>query len=294
GARPVPRCRARHRGARGERRGGGRRACRGGGGAARRVPARPRPGHRAKVERVRCPRRRMERGRAPLRAGQGEGERLRLPGRARPRGREGAARRRFPADRAGRPGLAPAAARGARPRARHVKAALLGTLVAGGLAALDGTPVAQTLASQPLVTATVLGVIWGDWSTALAVGTVLQILAASTLPIGARTPEDYSVGGVVGAGVALSIASGAPFEHVRQAASLAGVMAGMAAATLGVPLLRWQRQHNEGLARWCEDALRAGREGALAEAQGAAVALAFAIGLAVTALWLWFAHLGSA
>jgi mannose/fructose/N-acetylgalactosamine-specific phosphotransferase system component IIC len=163
----------------------------------------------------------------------------------------------------------------------------------GGLAALDGTPVAQTLASQPLVTATILGALWGDWSTALAVGTVLQILAASTLPIGARTPEDYAVGGVVGAGVALTVAAGAPFEHVRQAASLTGVMAGMVAAALGVPLLRWQRRWNEGLARWCEDELRAGRERALAESQAAAVAMAFAIGLAVTALWLTFAHWGA-
>ena len=170
----------------------------------------------------------------------------------------------------------------------------VGTLVLGGLAAIESTPVAQTLASQPLVTATILGALWGDWSTALAVGVVLQILAASTLPIGARTPEDYSVGGVVGAGVALSIAAGAPFEHVRQAASLTGVLAGMVAATLGVPLLRWQRQWNEGLARWCENALRAGRERALAESQGAAVALAFAIGLAATAMWMALAHGGAA
>ena len=169
----------------------------------------------------------------------------------------------------------------------------IGTLVLGGLAAIEATPVAQTLASQPLVTATILGALWGDWTTALGVGVVLQILAASTLPIGARTPEDYSVGGVVGAGVALSIAAGAPFEHVRQAASLVGVLAGMAAATLGVPLLRWQRQWNEGLARWCEQALRAGRERALAESQGAAVALAFAVGLAATAVWMALAHLGA-
>ena len=173
-------------------------------------------------------------------------------------------------------------------------AAHVGTLVLGGLAAIESTPIAQTLASQPLVTATILGAIWGDWSTALGVGVVLQIMAASTLPIGARTPEDYSVGGVVGAGVALSIAAGAPFEHVRQAASLTGVMAGMIAATIGVPLLRWQRQWNEGLARWCENALRAGRERALAESQGAAVALAFAIGLAVTAAWMALAHGGAA
>jgi len=175
-----------------------------------------------------------------------------------------------------------------------VTAAHVGTFVLGGLAAIESTPVAQTLASQPLVTATILGALWGDWSTALAVGVVLQILAASTLPIGARTPEDYSVGGVVGAGVALSIAAGAPFEHVRQAASLTGVLAGMVAATLGVPLLRWQRQWNEGLARWCEGELRAGRERALAESQGAAVALAFAIGLAVTAAWMALAHGGAA
>jgi mannose/fructose/N-acetylgalactosamine-specific phosphotransferase system component IIC len=171
-----------------------------------------------------------------------------------------------------------------------VKLPLLGTLLVGGLAALDATPVAQTLASQPLVTATVLGMLWGDWATAVAVGTVLQILAASTLPIGARTPEDYAVGGVVGAGVALAIASRAPFEHVRQAAALIGVMTGMVAATAGVPLIRWQRRLNEGLARWCEAELRAGHEGALAQAQWAAVALAFGVGLAACSAWLALGH----
>lgn len=167
-----------------------------------------------------------------------------------------------------------------------MNAPVLGTLVAGGLAALDATPLAQTLLSQPLVTATALGILWGDWPTALAVGTVLQILAASTLPVGSRTPEDYAVGGVAGAGVALLIASQAPFEHVRQAASFTGVMAGMLAATLQVPVLRWQRRRNEGLARWCENALRAGQEGALAQAQWAGLALALGLGVAAVGVWL--------
>ncbi len=174
-----------------------------------------------------------------------------------------------------------------------MKLPLLGTLLAGGLAALDATPVAQTLASQPLVTATLLGLLWGDWATAVAVGTVLQILAASTLPIGARTPEDYAIGGVVGAGVALMIAARAPFEHVRQAAALIGVLTGMVAAIAGVPLLRWQRRRNEGLARWCEAELRAGREGALGRANAAALSLAFAVGLATTAVWLGVSYLGA-
>jgi len=58
----------------------------------------------------------------------------------------------------------------------------------------------------------------------------------------------------------------------------------MASAALGVPLLKWQRRRNEGLSRWCEDALRRGDEGALAEAQGAGVVLAFAVGISYTAL----------
>ena len=174
-----------------------------------------------------------------------------------------------------------------------MKGALLGTFIAGGLAALDATPVAQTLASQPLVTATVLGFLWGDWATALGVGTVLQILAASTLPIGARTPEDYAVGGVVGTGIALFLAAQAPFEHVRQAASIVGVMTGLIAASLSVPVIRWQRRLNEGLARWCESALRSGNESALGQAQWAAVALAFALGLATCVAWFALANFGA-
>ncbi len=167
-----------------------------------------------------------------------------------------------------------------------MSAPVLGTLLLAGLAALDATPVAQTLLSQPLVTATLLGWAWGDWRVALEVGVVLQILAASTLPVGARTPEDYATGGVIGVGCALVLASRQPFEMYRESCELLGVLAGLAAATAGVPLLKWQRRRNEGLSRWCEAELRRGREGALAEAHRAAVVLAFAVGVGYCALWL--------
>lgn len=160
------------------------------------------------------------------------------------------------------------------------------TVLLGGVAALDATPLAQTLLSQPLVTATVLGWLWNDWHTAFSVGVVLQLLAASTLPVGSRTPEDYSVGGVAGTGVALALAHGVAMEPWRDAAALTGVVVGMVAATAGVPLLRWQRRRNEGLARWCESELLAGREDALGQAQAAALALAFAVGVASVAVWL--------
>lgn len=162
----------------------------------------------------------------------------------------------------------------------------LGTIALGGIAALDATPVAQTLLSQPLVTATILGFLWGDLRTALEVGVVLQVLAASTMPVGARTPEDYAVGGVVGAGVALSLVAQQPFVVARDACAFLGVMAGMGTATLGVALIKWQRRRNEGLSQWCESALRAGRLSALAESHAAAVVLAFAVGVGWCALGL--------
>jgi len=161
--------------------------------------------------------------------------------------------------------------------------AWVGTVLLGGVAALDATPVAQTLLSQPLVTATALGLLWGDLPTALSVGIVLQILAASTLPVGSRTPEDYATGGVVGTGVALALGANAPYEYWRQSAMLVGAFAGMLTAMGGVPLIKWQRRRNEGLSRWCEQALRAGDEHALSRSHAAAVALAFGVGLAYCA-----------
>jgi mannose/fructose/N-acetylgalactosamine-specific phosphotransferase system component IIC len=166
---------------------------------------------------------------------------------------------------------------------------VLGTLGVAGLAALDATPVAQLLLSQPLVTATALGAIWGDWGTAFQVGLVLQVLAASTLPVGARSPEDYAMGGVIGAAAALIAAAHQPFEMYRESCAGLGVVVGMLAAVAGVPLLKWQRRRHEGLSRWCEAMLREGHEGALAAAQRAAIVLAFAVGVTYCALWLWAA-----
>jgi mannose/fructose/N-acetylgalactosamine-specific phosphotransferase system component IIC len=167
-----------------------------------------------------------------------------------------------------------------------VNYAALATIALGGLAVVEATPVAQALLSQPLVTASVLGLLWGQWELALRIGIVLQVLAASTLPVGARTPEDYAAGGVVGTGVGLAIATRSSFLLLDDAAAVAGVLAGLVAAIVGVPLIRWQRRRNEGLARWCEARLRAGDTGALGAAQGAGVVLAFGVGVGYSAVCL--------
>ena len=163
---------------------------------------------------------------------------------------------------------------------------VLATVLLGGVAVLDATPVAQTMLSQPLVTATLLGALWGEWRVALEVGVVLQLLAASTSPIGARTGEDYASGGVVGVGVALAIVTGRHFLMLDDAAALLGVLAGLVTAVLGVPLIKWQRRRNEGLSRWCEAEVRRGDEGATGAAQRAGVVLAFATGVGYCAVCL--------
>ena len=121
---------------------------------------------------------------------------------------------------------------------------------------------------------------------ALAVGVVLQILAVSTQPVGARTPEDYASGGVVGPALALALVSGQPYLLLREAGAMAGVMAGIAVAMGGAALTRWLRRRNEGLGRWCEAEVRAGREGALGAAHLAGIVMAFGIGVSYSAACL--------
>jgi mannose/fructose/N-acetylgalactosamine-specific phosphotransferase system component IIC len=163
---------------------------------------------------------------------------------------------------------------------------LLGTLAVAAVAAADTVALAQTFLSQPLVTATVLGWLWGDLTLGLGAGCVLQVLAVTTQPLGARVPEDYAAGGVVGAGVALVLGRGHPFASSRDAALLLGVMAGLLASLGGMALARWQRRRNEGLARWCEAELRRGTRGALLRASWAGVALAAALGVSYCATFL--------
>jgi len=110
--------------------------------------------------------------------------------------------------------------------------------------------------------------------------------------VGSRTPEDYATGGVAGAGVALALAHGVTVGPWRQSAELAGVIVGLLAAMSGVPLLRWQRRNNEGLARWCEAEVRAGNERALGQASLAGVTLSFAVGVALCAVWIAVGTMG--
>jgi hypothetical protein len=147
--------------------------------------------------------------------------------------------------------------------------------------------VSQSLLSQPLVTSALLGWLWHDWKLALQVGVVLQILAASTLPVGARTPEDYATGGVIGGRSGAGTCAAADFpvrarrmRHDRRAVRDGWRRSAVCRSSNG------SAAPTRVLGRWCERELLDGHPEVLGAAHRAAVVLAFAAGVAYCAVCL--------
>jgi len=69
----------------------------------------------------------------------------------------------------------------------------------GGLASLDSTEALQSMWSQPLVSATLAGWLWGDWQAGLKIGILFQLIWLWYLPLGANLFPDPASGGVVAA-----------------------------------------------------------------------------------------------
>jgi mannose/fructose/N-acetylgalactosamine-specific phosphotransferase system component IIC len=78
-------------------------------------------------------------------------------------------------------------------------------LILGGLAALDMTEAWQTMLSQALVSATLVGWIMGDLKAGIEVGIFLQLLYFWVVPMGVALFPDTSLGGVFGAFTFISL-----------------------------------------------------------------------------------------
>lgn len=76
----------------------------------------------------------------------------------------------------------------------------------GVLVGLDLACVAQTMISRPLVAGTIAGMILGDPTAGVVMGTILELFALEVLPVGAARYPDYGLGAVA----AVATASGAP------------------------------------------------------------------------------------
>jgi PTS system mannose-specific IIC component len=160
------------------------------------------------------------------------------------------------------------------------------TLVWGGVVAVDTAAFLQLLLSQPLVAATVTGLVWGNVPLGCEVGAVLQLFALGVLPVGGRTPEDFAVGAVAGTATAAILERTDPVASAQGGPVLFGLLAAFVTALLGRLVVGWVRRRNELLARWVERELEAGRLSALGRAQWAGVVQTLAVGVAWTAVAL--------
>ena len=76
----------------------------------------------------------------------------------------------------------------------------------GGLCYLDRTAACQVMLHRPLVVATLMGAIFGNFLAGAQVGTVLELLYLARLPVGASVPPD-DTGAAIFAGSAAAAAS---------------------------------------------------------------------------------------
>jgi mannose/fructose/N-acetylgalactosamine-specific phosphotransferase system component IIC len=158
---------------------------------------------------------------------------------------------------------------------------LLGSGLLGGALATDATAFVQTLVSQPLVGGALAGWLWGDPWTGIEIGALLQLFALAALPLGGHTPDDYATGGIVGPAVAIHAGAAFPTPGPG-AAVLTGIGAAFLVAWVGRAVTRWVRGRNEGLTRWAESEVGAGRAAALDHAHALALAHQFLIGAGYT------------
>jgi mannose/fructose/N-acetylgalactosamine-specific phosphotransferase system component IIC len=61
---------------------------------------------------------------------------------------------------------------------------------------IDATAVGQTMISRPIVSAPIIGLIFGDLQTGILVGVLLELLWIGTLPIGATVPPESTFAAV--------------------------------------------------------------------------------------------------
>jgi len=149
--------------------------------------------------------------------------------------------------------------------------------LAGGVCALDATAAWQVMLSQPLVSASVAGLLTGHPATGAAIGILLQMLWSGSIPVGSRPMPDAPVASVSGVWFASTLLDGSPALPVPMA-HLAGVLAALAMALVGRETIMLERELNRRLFVRYLDRLRAGRAGGPGGVQTAGVALAFARG----------------
>lgn len=72
--------------------------------------------------------------------------------------------------------------------------------IVGSFIALDKYAFGEFGISQPLISGTIIGALYGDVGTGIFLGAILQLICLGGLPIGTEIPPDAQTAGIVGCG----------------------------------------------------------------------------------------------
>lgn len=152
-----------------------------------------------------------------------------------------------------------------------------------GLLALDTTAAFQLMLSQPLIAASIAGLIVGDLALGAAVGSVLQLVWLGALPVGAAPFPDTGPASVTGVGVAHMLAG----AGVTPAWSLAaGVMVALVAGEAGRFAVGALRRFNARLAEHARARAAQADAGGVRTAVALGLVTRYALGAVFSAAFL--------
>lgn len=158
--------------------------------------------------------------------------------------------------------------------------------VLGGIVYLDRTAAFQLMLHRPLVAASVIGGIFGNFTAGAQVGAVLELLYIARLPVGASVPPD-DTGAAVFCGAAAAVASSSIGLAPGSFASI--LMLSVLCAEIGKHADRLVRRWNGRIARLTVERMERGDSRAVEHGLKAGITLFAVFGMALTLL---FAGLG--
>lgn len=155
----------------------------------------------------------------------------------------------------------------------------------GAILALDHIMIGQFMLCQPLVIGAIFGGLLGDVNTGLLMGSMVQLIWLSIIPVGAYIPSDYTVTGGVGACLAIMLTHQLKFPPAPSlilALALA-IPAGSLAGRLDIWI---RRVCNDRLARKAEALANQGQVPPLGWIQFLALVPSFAKAWIIYVFWL--------
>lgn len=110
---------------------------------------------------------------------------------------------------------------------------------------LDKYAIGEFGVSQPIVSGTIIGAIFGDISSGIFVGAILQLIFLGESPFGGDIEPDGQAAGIIGAGSYFLLASSNPLEYSLFLAIVLALVGGM----IGGVLEMYAHIYNEKLYR---------------------------------------------